>query len=171
LIDNEIKNAKAGKDAWIILKINNIVDVEMVEKLYTAHNEGVKVRLIVRGICSLAPGVKGLSEHIEAISIVDMFLEHSRIFVFCNDHNEEIYISSADWMPRNLDNRIEVSCPIYDPGIKKEILDVLEIEFNDTHKARIINEDQDNEYLHKGNKMKVRSQVATYEYYKKKEES
>jgi polyphosphate kinase len=165
LIDNEIRNAEQGKDAYIILKINNLVDSVMVNKLYQANNAGVKIKLIVRGICCITPGVKGLSENIEAISIVDKFLEHSRIFVFCNNNNELFYISSADWMTRNLDHRVEVACPIFNENLKKEIRKTLEVELSDNVKARIINQMQDNQYL-KNDAPPIHSQVVLYNYYK-----
>jgi polyphosphate kinase len=168
LIDNEIRNVKAGKEAYIILKINNLVDKEMIYKLYQAYNQGVIVRLIVRGICCLMPGVEELSKEIEAISIVDKYLEHARILVFCNEGDELYFISSADWMPRNLDRRIEVTAPIYSPEIKQELKDIIEIQLRDNAKARIINEAQDNPYK-PGNpgEMSFRSQEITYQYYKK----
>ena len=131
LIDNEISNAKSGKEAYIILKINSLVDKEIIYKLYQANNAGVKLKLIVRGICSLNPGVPGMSENIEAISIVDKFLEHSRIIIFCNGGNELFFISSADWMTRNLDRRIEITCPIYDEDIKDEIREMINLQLKD----------------------------------------
>ena len=165
LIDNEIRNAQKGKDAYIILKINNLVDSIMVRKLYQANKAGVKIKLIVRGICCITPGVPGLSENIEAISIVDKFLEHSRIFVFCNNNQELFYISSADWMTRNLDHRVEVACPIYDEEIKKEIRKTLEIQMSDNVKARIINDVQDNQYL-RNDMPPIQSQMIIYKYYR-----
>jgi len=167
LIDNEIKNAKEGKDAYILLKINNLVDSGMVKKLYEANKAGVKIKLLVRGICCIRPGVPGLSEHIEATTIVDKFLEHSRIFVFCNNNDELYFISSADWMTRNLDHRVEVTCPIFDDNIKKELRNLLEIQFSDNVKARIINDIQDNQYLI-NDAPPVYSQMVLYEYYKNK---
>jgi len=118
LIDREIHNAQAGRPAYINLKMNSLSDYDMIDKLYDASNAGVKMKLQIRGICSLIPGVKGMSENIEAISIVDNFLEHSRVFIFCNDGNPEVFISSADFMTRNLDGRVEVTCPIYQDDIK-----------------------------------------------------
>lgn len=168
MIDIEIRNAKAGKNAYILLKINSLVDRDMIKKLYQANAAGVRIKAIVRGICSLTPGVPGLSENIEVISIVDKFLEHARIFVFCNDHDEKYYISSADWMTRNLDHRIEVACPIFDPEIQKEIRDILEIQMRDNVKARIINENQDNHYRESSGARKVQSQMELYQYYQKK---
>jgi polyphosphate kinase len=165
LIENEIKNAKAGKEAYIIIKINNLVDKEMIYKLYQANNAGVKIKLIIRGICSLIPGIKGMSENITAISIVDKYLEHSRILVFCNGGDELYFITSADLMVRNLDRRIEVTCPIYDREIQKELKDLINIQLNDNVKARIINEEQDNMYLTSKSKRKLRSQIELYKYY------
>jgi polyphosphate kinase len=166
LIDNEMKNAQLGRDAWIIIKTNSLVDNDMNKKLYQASAEGVKVRLIIRGICSLIPGETGLSENIEGISIVDRYLEHSRIFVFCNNNRELYYISSADWMPRNLDHRIEVTCPVYDPDLQKELRTQIELQWADNVKARTLTIDQDNRYKTSANENKVRSQVEFYNYLK-----
>ncbi|MDM8004326.1 MAG: polyphosphate kinase 1, partial [Bacteroidota bacterium] len=127
LIENEIKNARDGKEAWIRIKINNLTDEEIISKLYKAGDAGVQVNLIVRGMFSMAPGAKGVSENIKAISIVDRFLEHSRFMIFCNGGDELVYITSADIMPRNLDHRIEVTCPVWDTALKKEITDVFSI--------------------------------------------
>jgi polyphosphate kinase len=165
LIDNEISNARAGKDAYIILKLNSIVDKEIINKLYQANNAGVKIKLIVRGMCSLIPGVPGMSQNIEAISIVDKYLEHSRILIFCNGGKELFYISSADWMTRNLDRRIEITCPIYDREIQKEIRDMVDLQLRDNVKARIINVSQDNPYVKPGDNEKIRSQFELYKYY------
>ena len=167
LIDREIKNACEGKNAYIILKINNLVDNDMIYKLYQASRSGVKIKLIIRGICALIPGVPGLSENIEAISVVDKYLEHSRIFIFCNNNDEKYYISSADWMTRNLDNRIEVASPIYDKEIQREIRDIIEIILHDNTKARIIGEFQTNEYKKDGADKAMRAQFEIYDYYKK----
>jgi len=164
LIDKEIENAVAGKEANIKIKMNSFTSYKMIDKLYEASNAGVKIQLIIRGICCLVPGVKGMSENIEAISVVDKFLEHTRIFVFGNNGKPKIYISSADWMTRNLDNRVEVGCPIYDEDIRKELLDTFEIAWNDNVKARVFNKAQNNEYL-KNDKNKVRSQFSMYDYY------
>jgi polyphosphate kinase len=168
-IDNEIKNAKEGKEAYIILKINNLVDKNIIEKLYEANNAGVKITLNIRGICSLIPGVPGMSENIDAIGIIDRYLEHSRIMIFCNEGDELYFISSADWMTRNLDRRIEIACPIYDKNIQKEIKDMMEIQQKDNVKARIIDKEQNNDYVPcEKNDPQVRSQYALYEYYKNK---
>jgi polyphosphate kinase len=168
LIDNEIRNAREGKNAYVILKSNSLVDKDMIKKLYQANAAGVKIKAIIRGICSLIPGVPGLSENIEVISIVDKFLEHARIYVFCNDDHEKYYLSSADWMTRNLDHRIEVACPVYDKEIQDEIRDILEIQLRDNVKARIINEEQDNQYRKPQTVRKVQSQMELYKYYLKK---
>ncbi|MBN2347518.1 MAG: polyphosphate kinase 1 [Bacteroidales bacterium] len=165
-VENEIRNAKAGKKAYIILKINSLVDKEVIYKLYHANNAGVKIKLIVRGICALIPGVVGLSENIEAISIVDKYLEHSRILIFCNGGDEQYFISSADWMTRNLDRRIEVACPIYDKEIQKELKDMINIQLKDNAKARIINMEQDNQYVESAEDKKFRAQLELYNYYK-----
>ncbi|MFW5820307.1 MAG: polyphosphate kinase 1 [Bacteroidota bacterium] len=166
LINNEIKNAQEGKDAYIQLKLNSLVDEKMIHKLYEANNAGVKITLIVRGICSLIPGVPGQSENIEAISIVDKFLEHSRIFVFANGGDELYYISSADWMTRNLDHRIEVSSPVFDKDLQKELKDIINIQLNDNVKARVIDEKQSNNYKNNHSPKQVRSQIELYKYYK-----
>ncbi|MEM7379759.1 MAG: polyphosphate kinase 1 [Bacteroidota bacterium] len=168
LIDNEIANAIVGKPAYIKIKMNSFTSYEMVDKLYEASRAGVKIQLIIRGICCLIPGVNGMSENIEAISVVDKFLEHPRVFIFCNEEDPKVYISSADWMTRNLDNRVEVGCPIYDKGIKRELLDIFDISWKDNVKARVFNKDQDNAYR-KNDKRKVRSQFAMYDYYLDKE--
>lgn len=167
LIDQEIKNAKAGKEAHIKIKMNSFTSYKMVDKLYEASNAGVKIQLIIRGICCLVPGVKGMSENIEAISIVDKFLEHPRVFIFCNEGNPKVYISSADWMTRNLDYRVEVGCPIYDEDIKEELMDVFELTWKDNVKARIFSERQDNAYRRDRNP-KLRSQFAIYDFYVQK---
>jgi polyphosphate kinase len=169
LIDNEIANAIVGKEAFIKIKMNSFTSYKMVDKLYEASRAGVKIQLIVRGICCLIPGVPGMSENIEAISIVDKFLEHPRVFIFGNDGDAKVYISSADWMTRNIDYRVEVGCPIYDPEVKQEILDTFEISWNDTVKARVFNEAQDNSYR-ESKKPEIRSQFAVYDYYLDKAE-
>ena len=167
LIDREIAHAKAGKDAYIKIKMNSFTSYKMVDKLYEASNAGVKIQLIIRGICCLIPGIKGMSENIEAISIVDKFLEHPRVFIFGNEGDPKVFISSADWMTRNLLNRVEVGCPIYDKDVKQELIDIFEIGWRDNVKARVFSEKQDNAYK-KDNKPKVRSQFAIYDYYAKK---
>ena len=170
LIDAEIKNVKEGKPAYIRLKMNSLSSFKMADKLYEASRAGVKIQMIVRGICCLIPGVKGMSENIEAISIVDKFLEHTRLFIFCNNEQTKVYISSADWMTRNIENRVEVSCPIYDEDIKTELIETFNISWSDNIKARILSADQKNVYR-KSKKPKVRSQFALYDYYLKKLEN
>jgi len=166
MIDNEIDNAQAGKKADIIFKVNNLVDKDIIDKLYQASQSGVIIRGIVRGMCSLRPKVKGLSDNISIISVVDRFLEHSRVMCFHNNGNRKVYISSADWMKRNLEDRIEVSCPIYDQKLIKIIINLLEIHFKDTLKARVIDKDQVNGYVKRGNRKNLRSQNETYHYLK-----
>lgn len=166
LIDNEIKNAKLGKPAYMIVKLNNLVDNEMIRKLYLASNAGVKIKLIIRGICSLVPGVKGFSENIEVISIIDRFLEHSRLMLFCNGGNELYFLTSADWMSRNIDRRIEVGCPIFDKDLQKTIKDILDIQLADNTKARLITKSQDNSYKKTDLKKSIRSQIELYNYFK-----
>ncbi|WP_282123474.1 polyphosphate kinase 1 [Algibacter mikhailovii] len=166
-IDNEIENVRNGKEGIIRLKMNSISSYPMIDKLYEASRAGVKIQMIVRGLCCLIPGVKGMSENIEVISVIDKFLEHSRIYIFGNDGDTKLYISSADWMTRNIENRVEVSCPIYDEDIKKEIIETFDISWNDNVKARLLNDSQENEYR-VNEKEKVRSQYAVYDYYLKK---
>ena len=167
LIDNEIKNAKAGKEARIRIKINNLTDEEIISWLYKAGDAGVQVNLIVRGMFSMAPGAKGVSENIRAISIVDRFLEHSRFMIFCNGGDELVYITSADIMPRNLDHRIEVTCPVWDPVIKQEISDVFNIQWNDNLKARILDAEMANTIAGSGG-VPLRSQTEIHRYYSEK---
>lgn len=168
LIDREILNAIEGKEAYIYLKMNSLTDFGMIDKLYEASQNGVQVRLIIRGICCLVPGVEGMSENIEAISIVDNFLEHSRIYIFANSGNPDVFISSADFMTRNIDERVEVSCPIYDQEIKKELIDVFNIGWKANVKARIHSEELDNEYVPNEGKNEFRSQQEMYKYYQRK---
>lgn len=171
LIDKEILNAQLGKEAYIKLKMNSLSDFKMIDKLYEASNAGVKIQLIIRGICCLIPGVKGMSENIEAISIVDNYLEHSRLYIFCNQNKPEVYISSADFMTRNIEARVEVTCPIYDEDIKNELIETFEIGWNANVKARIHSENLKNEYRRKGDEKPFRAQLEMYNYYKKKLEN
>ncbi|EJL7831931.1 polyphosphate kinase 1 [Vibrio vulnificus] len=166
LVDNEIANAQAGKKAAITLKVNNLVDKGLISRLYEASSAGVKIRMIIRGMCSLVPGLEGLSDNIEIISIIDRFLEHPRVLVVHNDGEPLVYISSADWMERNIDNRIEVMSPVRDPRIKQRIIDILNIQFTDTVKARRIDKEMSNNYVERGNRKKIRSQIAIYDYLK-----
>ena len=163
LIDREIALAKEGKEAFLKLKMNGLTNEEMIEKLYEASQAGVKIQMIVRGVCGLLPQVQGLSENIEVISIVDRFLEHSRLYIFGNDGNPLYYISSADWMSRNLNNRVEVSCPIYQKDIQQQLWDTFHLAWNDRVKARIIDKDQQNAY--RSQQQGQSSQEAIYNYY------
>jgi polyphosphate kinase len=167
LIENETQQALSKRPASIKIKLNNLVDEKLIDKLYEASQAGVKIDLFVRGICCLIPGLDGLSENIRAISIVDRFLEHSRLFVFENNGKPLHYLSSADWMMRNLDYRIEVACPIYDKSVKKEIDNYLDIVFSDNQKAREHNLNMDNRFITSSNKM-VRSQSDFFDYLKSK---
>jgi len=163
-IDREIDFAEAGKKAKITLKLNNLADDQVIRKLYEASRAGVRVDACVRGICSLVPGVPGMSDRIRVISIVDRFLEHPRVLIFENGGDPEVFISSADWMTRNLDNRVEISAPILDETLKRFITDVMELQFRDTTKARVIDEENANCYVLRGNRRKLRSQMSTYNY-------
>ncbi|MUP45497.1 polyphosphate kinase 1 [Gramella sp. BOM4] len=167
LIQNEIDNKKNGLPAGIRLKLNSISDTGIIDKLYMASKAGVKIKLLVRGICCLVPGIPGLSENIEAISIVDKFLEHPRVFIFENAGNPKVYISSADFMTRNLDQRVEISCPIYDEDIKSELIETFEISWSDNVKARNHCRGIENPYR-KTDGPVIRSQLALYDYYLKK---
>ena len=138
LINKEIKNKEQGKDAYILAKVNHITDRALIEKLYEASAAGVKIELVVRGNCSLVPGVPGVSENIHINGIIDRYLEHSRIFIFANAGEERYYIGSADWMPRNLDNRIEVLAPVYDKEIQADLKRIVCYGFQDTAKGRIV---------------------------------
>jgi polyphosphate kinase len=161
-INKEIENAKSGKPAYILLKLNNLVDAAMIKKLYEASAEGVKIKLIVRGTCALVAGVKGLSDNIEAISIVDKFLEHSRVFIFCNGGDEKYFLSSADWMPRNLDSRSEVAVRIYDKSIQQQLRKMIDTLWADNTKARVMDSKQNNEYRKTVSQQKVRAQEDIY---------
>lgn len=168
MINNEIKAAKAGKQSYIILKMNSLADELTIKKLYEASNAGVKIKLIIRGMCSLVAGKKGFSENIEVISIIDKFLEHARVWIFCNNGSEKVYLLSADLMTRNLDHRVEVGFPIYDEDIKKEIKNIIDIQLADNTKARQINQLNNNKYKKSNNKDINRSQIDTYNYLKTK---
>jgi len=168
LIDNEIKNAKAGKQAYMILKMNSLADEQLINKLYHASNAGVKIQMIIRGMCCLVPGVKGFSENIEIISIVDKYLEHSRVHIYCNGGDELTYLTSADFMTRNIDTRIEVGFPIYDEHLKREIRDIINIQLSDNTKAREINIHNNNKYHKTNSEIPVRAQIDIYNYLKNK---
>ena len=168
LIDREIKNALEGKPAYINLKMNSLSDYKMIDKLYDASLAGVKVKLIIRGICCLVPGVKKISENIEAISIVDNYLEHSRVFIFGNNDDPEVYISSADFMTRNIDARVEVTCPIYDIEIKKDLIETFEIGWKANVKARLHSDKFENLYRKRGEEKPFRAQQEMYNHYQNK---
>lgn len=167
LIEREMLNALAGKEAFIDLKMNSLSDFKMIDKLYDASRAGVKIKLIIRGICCLIPGVPGMSENIEAISVVDKYLEHSRIYIFGNDGKPEVFISSADFMTRNLDARVEVTCPIYDEDVKQELIDTFNIGWKANVKARIHADDLKNRYR-KTEGERFRAQAELYNYYQNK---
>ena len=167
LIDTEIENHKAGKSSGIKMKLNSLSDFKMIDKLYDASRAGVRVELIVRGVCCLIPGVLGMSENIKVISIIDKFLEHPRLYIFENAGSPRYYISSADLMSRNLDSRVEISCPIYDKDIQQELLDTFAISWSDNVKARVISDKHDNAYI-RNDSPQVRSQFKLYEYYQQK---
>ena len=165
MIDREIENKKAGLEAYIHLKVNNLVDKKIVSRLYEASKAGVKIRMVVRGMCTLKAGVKGLSENIFITSIVDRFLEHPRVMLFCAGGKDELFISSADWMTRNLDYRIEVGTQILDPDLKERIKNILLIQERDNRKARILDEKQQNVYVAKSkDEAPLRSQIAIRNY-------
>lgn len=165
LINNEIKNKKAGKPAYIKIKINHITDPVMVNKLYEASAAGVDIDLVVRGNCSLVTGIPGVSSNIRIHGIIDRYLEHSRIFVFAAGGEEKVFIGSADWMPRNLDNRVEVITPVYDPTIKEEMKRVVEYGLADTMQGRIVDGRGGNEFWTSLDGTLFRSQEALYNYY------
>jgi len=162
LIEDEIQNSKSGKTAKIILKLNSLEDKKMIKKLYEASQAGVQIKLIIRGICCLVPGIKGLSENIEIISIVDRFLEHARVYIFYNNGDKKYFLSSADWMKRNLSRRVEVAFPIYDKSIQKLLEKMIEIQLKDNQKARIIDQHQINEYRVSESDKIIRSQYELY---------
>ncbi|WP_371185910.1 polyphosphate kinase 1 [Thalassotalea maritima] len=169
LIKTEIKNAKANKPAAITLKFNNIVDQPLIDLLYKASQAGVNIRLQVRGMCSLLPGVAGMSDNIHVVSIVDRYLEHARVMIFHAGGAHKVYISSADWMTRNIEDRVEVSVPIYDNDLKKQLIDLVEFAFKDNCKARIIDAKQTNHYVPQHNNKPFRAQKQCYEYIKQLE--
>jgi polyphosphate kinase len=171
LVDFEINEAKQGRPTSIVLKVNSLQDEEMIEKLYEASQAGVEIELNIRGICSLVAGKKHLSDKIRAFSIVDRFLEHSRVFLFHHAGKEKMYLSSADWMERNLSWRIETAFPIYDPAIKEEIKEILQIQRSDNVKARSLHYQHINEYVLNDSDLAVRSQHETYYYLKRKHET
>ncbi len=170
-ITTEIRNAKAGKEAYIIVKVNSLSDEELILKLYEAAAAGVKVQCIIRGIFCAMPEQKKLNNNLQAISIVDEYLEHARVMIFCNGGKEIMYTSSADWMVRNLDHRIEAAVPILDPEIKQELNDIIKIQLSDNVKARVLDNRLLNNYMPASDENKIRSQVETYNYLFKKANS
>lgn len=167
LIDREIEHARAGRPASIVFKMNSLTDEELIQKMYQASNEGVRIDLIVRGICSLIPQVAGYSENIYLRSIVDRYLEHARVWIFHNNGEEDIYLSSADFMNRNLDKRVEVSFPIFDSGIKDQIKKIIQLQLADTTKAREVNMEDKNRYIRTASNEKGHhAQLETYLYFK-----
>ncbi|QDY42679.1 polyphosphate kinase 1 [Candidatus Pantoea soli] len=170
LIDTEIANQQQEKPAGITLKINNLVDNGLVDRLYAASSAGVKINLLVRGMCSLIPDLPGISENIRITSIVDRYLEHDRVYIFESGGDKKVFLSSADWMTRNIDYRIEVAVSVLDPRLKQRILDIIAILLSDTVKARIVDKELSNRYVPRGNRRKVRSQLAIYDYIKKLEQ-
>jgi len=164
LIAKEIKNAKEGRQASIILKMNSVSDEELIDQLYEAAKAGVDLKLIVRGIFCMFTENRKFLKPVHAISIVDEYLEHARVYIFHNDGNEKVFISSADWMVRNIDHRVEATCPILDENIKSVLKRILEIQLNDNVKARILDNDLSNWYVRDKTKPRVRSQVDIYNY-------
>ena len=162
-IDREIANAKRGEVARIRAKVNNLVDEGLVERLYQASQAGVKVQLIIRGMCSLVPGLKGVSDRISIISVVDRFLEHPRLVIFENAGEPQVYLSSADWMTRNLDRRVEVATPVLDSQLAGRVIDLFDLQWLDRAKARLIDAQQSNHYVPRGNRKKLRSQHKIYD--------
>lgn len=165
LINEEIKNKQAGKPAYILIKINHITDPVMVKKLYEASSHGIRIDLLVRGNCSLITGVRGVSDTIRINGIIDRYLEHSRIFIFANGGDEKMFIGSADWMPRNLDNRVEVIAPVYDPEIKADLKRVVEYGLKDTLQGRVVDGTGENRPWTTEDNEPFRSQEELYNYY------
>ena len=164
LIKNEMKNAQEGKEAYVYAKLNGLSQKRVIDRLYKASQAGVRVKMVIRGTCCLLPGVNGLSENIEVLSIVDRYLEHSRIFIFCNGGDPLVYMGSADWMPRNLERRVEVAVPIRDRALRQELVDYFDMQLADNVKARVINEKQDNSERNSAGAKPVRAQVEIYRY-------
>jgi polyphosphate kinase len=164
LVSKEIRSAKAGKPASILLKVNSLSDEVLIEKLYEAARAGVEIKTVVRGIFCMLTENKKYKHPVQAISIVDEYLEHARIMIFHNDGDEKVFISSADWMVRNIDHRIEVACPVFNKGIQQELKDIIHIQLSDNIKARKLDNHLDNQYVNPRNTKKIRSQVETYNY-------
>ena len=171
LIDREIRQAEKGRPCGMTIKMNGVQDERMIQKLYQASRAGVPIRMIVRGICSLVPGIKGHSENIEGVSIVDRYLEHARIFIFHNKGEQLVFLSSADWMTRNLSWRVETIFPIFDPDVKQQILDIIDLQWRDNVKARTLDKEMNNFYKKNENDIAIQSQIETYYYLKRREEN
>lgn len=171
MLQNEINNAKAGKKAYAYIKVNNLVDMVMIRKIYRAKKAGVDIRLNVRGMFSLVTKFDKYSEEIPAIGLIDRFLEHSRVFIFCNNNAPKVYLSSADIMSRNLDRRIEVACPVYDNKLKEEITEMFNIQWKDNISARVLNNKLDNPIRSTKSKRTIRSQIEFYKYLLKRSQS
>ena len=166
LIEQEMDNHTNGEAAYIIMKMNSLQDRDIIQKLYKASQAGVKIDLLVRGVCCLVPGVENESENIRVISIVDRFLEHARVFIFANGGDEKIYIGSADIMTRNLDHRIEVLIPLLDQEIKQKVRKTIDLQLNESVKGRIIDTEQSNEYVALNDNVNESSQHQIYDYIK-----
>jgi polyphosphate kinase len=162
LINKEIKHAKENKPASIILKLNSLSDEELILKLYEAARAGVKIKMIIRGICCMYTENKKFKKKVKAISIVDEYLEHARVFIFHNSGKEKYFISSADWMVRNLDHRVETACPVFDKNIQQELKEILDIQLSDNVKARILDNELSNKYVTEPGEKKIRSQIEIY---------
>ncbi|HBT77518.1 MAG TPA: hypothetical protein DEB39_11500 [Planctomycetaceae bacterium] len=159
LFDREIHHAMLGREAWAIVKLNNLVDRAIVDKMYEASRAGVRIQCVIRGMCVLVPGLEELSENITAVRIVDRYLEHARVLVFANDGKPEYFMGSADWMSRNFDNRVEVTTPVFDPDIREELMRILQIQLADNVKASPVNGSRTSVV----SKKKLRSQYAIHE--------
>jgi len=168
LITREIRNAKSKKPAAITLKLNSLSDELLIDKLYEAAKAGVEIKLIIRGICCMLTENKKYKIPVQAISIIDEYLEHARIMMFHNGGQEKVFISSADWMVRNIDHRVEAACPIFEKDMQQEIKDIIEIQLADNIKARKLDNELSNQYVNPRNTKKVRSQVETYNYLHRK---
>ncbi len=164
MLDTEIRNASEGKEAWVKIKINHITDTDMVTKLYQASKAGVKIDIVIRGNCSLVPGIKGLSENIRCVGIIDRYLEHSRILIFANGGKPRYFLGSADWMPRNLLNRIEVLTPVYDEELQADLMRTISYGMRDTTNGRFVDGKGTNNFV-EGEPF--RSQQELYKEYKK----
>jgi polyphosphate kinase len=168
LITKEIRSAKAKMPASILLKLNSLSDELLIEKLYEAAKAGVEIKMVVRGIFCMLTENKKYKHPVQAISIVDEYLEHARLMIFHNDGDEKVYISSADWMVRNIDHRIEVACPVFNKEIRQVLKDIMQIQLSDNIKARKLDNDLENQYINPRNRKKIRSQVEIYNYLHRK---